>query len=116
MTTTDQRWRLDAACLGQDLSLFFSDGAGQVARVAAAKAKEMCAGCPVTAQCLADAYATLDDYGVRGGMTGRERKDSRPAYTAACGTRSGYYRHKRLDEDPCEDCRKANSHKNRAAA
>jgi hypothetical protein len=99
-----------------DLNLFFSDGAGQVARVAATKAKAICAGCPVRRACLADAYAVFDDYGVRGGMTGRERKDARPAQIAACGTRSGYYRHKRLNEDVCAECRKANSHKNRVAA
>lgn len=110
-------WRSNAACLGMDLSLFFSDGAGQVARVAAAKAKVICAGCPVRRACLADAYAVFDDCGVRGGMTGRERKDSRPARIAECGTRSGYYRHRKvLKEDACADCRRANSLKRRVAA
>lgn len=102
-------WRSNAACLGMDLSLFFSDGAGQVARVAAAKAKAICAGCPVRRACLADAYAVFDDYGVRGGMTGRERKDTRPPYTAACGTRSGYMRHRGRGEAACDACKKANT-------
>lgn len=106
-------WRLDAACLGMDLNLFFSDGGGEPAKLAAANAKAICSSCPVRESCLADAYAVFDDYGVRGGMTGRERKDSRPAQIAACGTRSGYYRHKRLGEDVCADCRKANRHSER---
>lgn len=110
MTTTDPRWRLDAACLGQDLSLFFSDGDSSRAQTNAREAKALCAGCPVAAQCLADAHETRDEHGVRGGLTGRERKDSRPARIAECGTRSGYLRHRKvLKEDACTPCKKANT-------
>lgn len=108
-----QRWRLDAACLDSDPTLFHSDGPGSHATIAAAKAKAICAGCPVRVQCLADANAVRDEHGVRGGLTARERKDGRPAYIAKCGTRSGYGRHRRLGEVPCADCRKANSNSER---
>lgn len=43
-------------------------------------AREICAPCPVRAECLADAMATeggataRDRYGIRAGMTGKERR------------------------------------------
>lgn len=105
-----QRWRLDAACQNEDPGLFHTDGAGEHAKNAAAKAKKVCAGCPVRAQCLADAHETRDEHGVRGGLTAKERRAGRERPVAACGTRAGYRRHRGvLKEDACADCKKANS-------
>jgi WhiB family redox-sensing transcriptional regulator len=40
----------------------------------AARAKQVCARCPVRAACLADAMATRDQFGIRGGLTPNERR------------------------------------------
>lgn len=68
-------WRHRAACRDEDPELFFpvSDmgpGAQQTAR-----AKAVCARCPVRAQCLAYALDNGLDYGIFGGATERERRD-----------------------------------------
>jgi WhiB family redox-sensing transcriptional regulator len=69
-------WRADAVC-GQphvDAELFFPVarvGPAYEAQVAAAKA--VCARCPVTAECLADALVGIPD-GIAGGLTEQERR------------------------------------------
>lgn len=57
-----------------DPELFFP-APGQ--RGKAARAKRVCARCPVRAACLADALATHDEYGIRGGLTPNERRMER---------------------------------------
>ena len=69
----DANWRLRAACLSMDPDLFFpisevGEGIEQTAR-----AKAVCAGCPVPAECLAFALATRQAHGIWGGQTERER-------------------------------------------
>ena len=63
-------WRLDAACVGLPLEVFFPAG-----DVVTPDAEDACAICPVRAECLA--YATdLDNpqkFGVWGGATEQER-------------------------------------------
>ena len=63
-------WQDSAACIGEDSELFASGVASRIA-----KAKAICAGCPVTARCLAFAI-TNDDYEetIYGGLTGAERR------------------------------------------
>ena len=39
-----------------------------------ARAKAVCKGCPVVAECLADALDNRTEFGVWGGMTERERR------------------------------------------
>jgi WhiB family transcriptional regulator, redox-sensing transcriptional regulator len=68
-------WRHRAACLDEDPELFFpvSDvgpGAEQVAR-----AKSVCASCPVRAECLDYAVDNGLEYGIFGGTTERERRN-----------------------------------------
>jgi WhiB family redox-sensing transcriptional regulator len=65
------RWRQRAACAAPDVDpeLFFPEKGG-----AAGPAKRICADCPVKAPCLADALATHDEHGIRGGLTVRERR------------------------------------------
>lgn len=68
-------WRQSAACRDEDPELFFpvSDmgpGAQQTAR-----AKAVCARCPVREQCLDYAVENGLDHGIFGGLTERERRD-----------------------------------------
>lgn len=57
-------WTDNAACAGQDPELFFSDRDLSLN----AAAKRVCAICPVQTECLRDALATEEQYGVRGGV------------------------------------------------
>lgn len=60
-------WRRNAACLGMDVELFYAGGREL-------EAKRLCAGCPVLDACLEDAVLKGDYEGVRGGLTGDERR------------------------------------------
>ncbi len=63
---TDQSWRSKSACMDADPEMFF--GEEQVA-----KAKQVCAGCPVRNECRQWADASGEFLGVWGGHTGLER-------------------------------------------
>lgn len=68
-------WREAAACLEvRDQVSFFPDkeDAGGVAR-----AKAVCAGCPVADECLSWALETNQTEGIWGGHTAKERKGLR---------------------------------------
>lgn len=69
-------WHTRAACLGTDTELFFHpDGERGPARAAReAKAKAMCAVCPVRVDCLRYALARQEPHGVFGGLSEAERK------------------------------------------
>lgn len=67
-------WRHRAACRDEDPELFFpvsevGPGAEQVAR-----AKAVCARCPVRAECLEYALENGLDHGIFGGLTEQERR------------------------------------------
>lgn len=62
-------WRDEAACADSDPDLFFPTPGGS-----ATEAKAICAGCPVRDECLADAIRTGEEYGVRGGVSARQRR------------------------------------------
>lgn len=75
-TTTTPRhdWRSAAACLGTDPEVFFpvaESGSAHERQVAEAKA--VCARCPVRAECLGEALASIPD-GIAGGLTAVERR------------------------------------------
>jgi WhiB family transcriptional regulator, redox-sensing transcriptional regulator len=61
-------WSSDAACRNGDPDALFVQGAAQN------RAKAICMGCPVRAECLADALDNRIEFGVWGGMTERERR------------------------------------------
>ncbi len=63
----NENWSQSAACLGKSDDLFVK-GAEQN------RAKQMCNGCPVRAECLAEALDNRIEWGVWGGMTERERR------------------------------------------
>lgn len=68
-------WAQHAACQGESLNLFFGpDGERQPEREAReAKAKEICQGCPVRAECADYALARPEKYGVWSATTPEER-------------------------------------------
>lgn len=74
MTAGGWAWRARAACVDVDPEAFFPVGeAGPVFVAQVAAAKAVCAGCPVRAECLADALVGLA-YGIAGGLTAEERR------------------------------------------
>ncbi len=83
--TAARAWRDQAECRDVDPELFFpasQRGPTHDAQVAAAK--EVCARCPVRAECLAEALARIP-YGIAGGLTGHERALLRRAPGRAAG-------------------------------
>ena len=78
-----QDWRDQAACIGADLALFFPEQ-GETA----GEAKRICARCPVLAECLEDAVLSTDRYGVRGGLSERQRQDLTPGDVTAAAEHS----------------------------
>ena len=61
-------WAARGACRTTDPDALFVQGAAQN------RAKVVCSGCPVRAECLADALDNRTEFGVWGGMTERERR------------------------------------------
>lgn len=61
-------WAARGRCADGDPDALFVQGKAQRA------AKVMCKGCPVMAECLADALDNRTEFGVWGGMTERERR------------------------------------------
>lgn len=79
---SDDAWRQHAACLGEPHSTFFYDEGWlrkDVRAAREARAKAICATCPVTQECLEDTltYPAQQDEGVRGCTTSDERRQIR---------------------------------------
>jgi WhiB family redox-sensing transcriptional regulator len=70
-------WQLRGSCRGMDSEFFFHpDGERGPARVRRdIKAKAICHGCPVLAQCRRHALTVREPYGVWGGLTESERNN-----------------------------------------
>jgi hypothetical protein len=78
--TVARGWMDDAACATTDPDYWFpteGDDEEEPWRPTR-EAKKICAGCPVAAQCLADA-PTWDRWSIRGGMTATERRRKKVA-------------------------------------
>lgn len=74
--TTDD-WQTLAGCRGADATLFFSPLVTETKQekdAREAKAKAICADCPVRAQCLDFALHTRESYGIWGGLNETERR------------------------------------------
>ena len=75
----ERDWRERAACRGLDAETgedFFplgNDWNAQPNLAKVARAKAVCARCPVAAACLDDAVASRDAWSIRGGLTPKER-------------------------------------------
>lgn len=63
-----EEWAQYGTCSGSDPDALFVQGAAQQ------QAKQVCMGCPVIAECLADSLDNHTEFGVWGGMTERERR------------------------------------------
>ena len=103
-------WRDRAACAGMfDVDWFPHPSARTPV------ALQVCRECPVRQECLEDALGEgLDQFGVRGGHTEKQRmrmaRSRTRAAVAECGTDAGYYRHLRqLMTVPCDLCRRAHA-------
>jgi WhiB family transcriptional regulator, redox-sensing transcriptional regulator len=95
-------WTARAACKGST-HLFFPEKGGDSWNLSR-KAKAICAGCPVIAEC---AEAGLYEFhGIWAGMSRDERQAVRSSLRPEirCGTASGYRRHRSRAEEPCEPC------------
>ena len=71
------RWLEAAACRSHEPSLFFPVGTTGPSIHDIEKAKSICGGCPVRAECLQYAMDTGPQYGIFGGLTGEERQSLR---------------------------------------
>ena len=70
-------WTERAACRDADPDLFFPVTEDRTRRAIAAqvaRAKAVCAGCPVWSTCLSYAVETRQDHGIWGGLTASERR------------------------------------------
>jgi WhiB family redox-sensing transcriptional regulator len=68
------RWQSLAACRGEPVEMFIPDRGGPSLR-----AKQLCAGCPVQAECLKYSLAIPDLVGYWAGTNERERRRLRAA-------------------------------------
>ena len=73
-----EKWRGSALCAQTDPEVFFPQNKAYVDDYNGYDnykiARKICAECPVKGECLADALMTGDvEYGMRGGLTPRER-------------------------------------------
>lgn len=128
MKTDPPHWFELGACHGMDTSLFvFQEPRGHLDDAKVIAAKQVCAGCPVVAECLADALS-FDSIGVWGNTTEYERrvlqglpthvKDRRRTRVLApCGEYGAYRRHVRRGEpidDLCREARNTYNARNKA--
>ena len=74
-------WKARAACAGYPNELFFPVGESPD-EASIAKAKEICAACPVTGDCLTYALETNQRSGIWGGTSEKERKSLRRKWLA----------------------------------
>jgi WhiB family redox-sensing transcriptional regulator len=74
-------WADSALCAQTDPELFFPGKGGT-----SAPAKRICAACPVRAECLQDALDRGERFGIRGGLSERQRRKlaKRPVPAARC--------------------------------
>lgn len=78
----DRPWVRGALCMGADPEIFFPDGTGAPALRDEARAKAICAGCPVRRDCLDWALGVGEAEGIWGGTTPYERRLLRRGRTA----------------------------------
>lgn len=67
-------WQDQALCAGQNPDLWFQDGNGPDKYRNTQLARALCAGCPVTAECLTHAMEQPELWGVWGGTTPQARR------------------------------------------
>ena len=109
------RWRGSAACRQMDADLFYpaKDQPPELIWLA----RMACEQCPVTDECLAEAFVNGENFGIWGGLMPDERETLRrqlriprgkpPEFPFPHGTDAGHRRHGRAGTTPCDPCAKA---------
>lgn len=107
-------WMQQRACTNVPSEWFFPGRGEDTAR-----AKAVCADCPVRIECLEYAVRNGEKYGIWGGTSERERRAIRKQRgirfgnngrrIAECGTNAGYMRHRSRKEPSCAACLEAHS-------
>ncbi len=67
-------WWSAAACRSAEPDLFFPISATSASGATIQRAKQVCASCPVSAQCLSYALRHRQEQGIWGGLTDDERR------------------------------------------
>ncbi|HET9899016.1 MAG TPA: WhiB family transcriptional regulator [Streptosporangiaceae bacterium] len=67
-------WWSAAACRNAEPDLFFPISATPASKATIQRAKQVCASCPVSAQCLSYALHHRQEQGIWGGLTDDERR------------------------------------------
>jgi len=80
---SDYEWRAGASCIELDPEMFFPAGTVGASAHAIARAKAICASCPVQVECLEYAVITAQRFGIWGGTDEEERRLIRRRYVAA---------------------------------
>jgi hypothetical protein len=73
-------------------------------------ARELCLGCPMRTECIAERTKTIELLGImslEGTWAGNLYTGKKVRERAQCGTRSGYNGHRYRDEKACDACKKA---------
>ena len=114
MTIRDDGWRAHAVCRpgsGYDPDIWYPDPKDDATR---AWAQRICHTCPVKVDCLAEAHARNEPWGVWGGHDVNPegsvvtRPVGRPPQCpTGCGTAHGFKRHIKAGERACQPCRDA---------
>lgn len=109
----DQAWRLKAACLNHPCPDWWHPKPKDT--LARAAAQKVCAECPVTAECRAEAIRTGSE-GIWGGQEferPKQEHEGRPLAPIEHGTERGYAQHRRRGESACDACRDAANYASR---
>lgn len=83
LAANEDTWRDTALCRDTDPDLFFPVGTTGQALVSIDHAKQVCAECTVTQDCLDFALDTNQDSGIWGGLSEEERRSIRRRRAAA---------------------------------
>ncbi len=108
----DSAWMDRAACRGANPTIFYTDTPG---RDTTGRARQICAGCPVRAECLVWAVQCDEQHGIWAGLDEDERRRLvRQLHTERIphidhGTNAGFQTHTRLGVPPCARCRDAHA-------
>lgn len=103
-------WTERAACKGKT-EVFYPERGDHLTTE---RALEICAGCPVRAECREYALTECETFGIWGGMSQRtakaeRRKVDRQPRPFRHGVPSGYAAHVAEDTEPCHWCRQAHN-------
>ena len=94
---TPRTWRDRAACRTADPDLFFPVSAASHAQADTARARAVCASCPVRSRCLDFALTTRQAHGIWGGRTPEERSSMMTAPLQTPGAPKGPARRRDAD-------------------